>query len=325
MLFKRIGVHNITLQDLLDGNSAVRKSLVMFDEVIIDESAFEFMLSISSLPPLDAKAASEVHKIKNGLRQLAEYADKGVIKIERNWHDTEDLSKIKIKDGLHEDLESLKHAHNGFLNKPQLPVYSLAEYMLNNVDFIIRLLCSFSNRFEKDLYIPIVSNFTNDSSASTIEADTYNLLLTHIPVPSQNVRWEQLAEIKADTHLKAQYEALIKWVNDIATEKHSLKDIELSFNAVYSSYIKALEVHQLEYQQSVSLVVLTNVGLALAPLLAAKFVPGLEPLGLSSIILPYFQIRKARTDLLKSELTILGRELAYIHNIKNKITGKSKS
>ncbi len=167
-----------------------------------------------------------------------------------------------------------------------------------------RVAAAFLNRFaRKDKAAAIIQenlpiDLPNFKSAKVLE-----VVLEKLPIPDENIEWQQIVEYRADPDSSAKFTALRVWMQDVASKEYSKQETEDRIDHLINEYERHMSFHKLKYQTGASHVLLN------APL---EILENLVKFKWSAIGKSIFSFKEKEFDLMEAELKAPGRELAYI-------------
>jgi hypothetical protein len=167
-----------------------------------------------------------------------------------------------------------------------------------------RVASAFLNRFAaKDKAAAILQNNRPVDLPNFKSAKVLEVVLEKLPIPDENVEWQQIVEYRADPNSSAKFTALRVWMQDIARKDYSKNEIQERIEHLINEYERHLAFHKLKYQKSARHVLLNAPLEVLENLIKLKF---------SSIRKAMFSFNEKQFDLMEAELNAPGREVAYI-------------
>lgn len=134
------------------------------------------------------------------------------------------------------------------------------------------------------------------------------VVLESLPIPSADTSWEAIVDFRNDEEAKSKLLALRSWMNKIAKEKLSRKELleEIEYNI--NLYKQAMKYHK----------TLKGIGRIESLILSsAEIVDNLLRLKLSGVLKPFLEIRTRETILLLEELSYPGRDLSYFVKVQD--------
>jgi hypothetical protein len=173
-----------------------------------------------------------------------------------------------------------------------------------------RIASVFLNRFAaKDKATAILQNNTPVDLPNFKSSKVLEVILEKLPIPDENVEWQQIVEYRADPDSSAKFTALRVWMQDISSKELSKQEIEERIDHLINEYERHMSFHKLKYQKSAGHILLN------APL---EILENLITFKWSSIGKAIFSFKEKQFDLMEAELKAPGRELAYISKVTEK-------
>jgi hypothetical protein len=151
-------------------------------------------------------------------------------------------------------------------------------------------------------YYPILSSQYTYQGENKKE-QVISFLLSNIPVPNEDVSWEQIIDFRSDLEVKNKYLALLNWINEVSNSNFSINEIKEKYEYLYSDYIKHFKLHKMKYNTSF-LEILLPAG---ASLLLGQPLAGLR------LASDFIKMRLLSISLLEDEGKLSGKEIAYIY------------
>lgn len=173
-----------------------------------------------------------------------------------------------------------------------------------------RVSSAFLNRFARsDNATAIIQNNVPINLPNFKAAPVLEVVLEKLPIPDENVEWQQIVEYRADPDSSAKFTAMRVWMQDISSKEYSKNEIEERIDHLINEYERHMAFHKIKYTTSAGHVLLN------APL---EILENLIKFKWSSIGKAIFSFREKQFDLMEAELKAPGRELAYISKANSK-------
>lgn len=137
------------------------------------------------------------------------------------------------------------------------------------------------------------------------KAEVIRFVFSELPEPANDVSWEQLIEFKKDAATRNKFYRLVRWINDVSKDDMSVSEIRDSFYSLYYDYQHQFNIHKMKYNLGLAEVIIT----ATSELLSGKF-------GALGSTLSLLSVKKQQLLLMEAEVSIPGREVAYILEAK---------
>ena len=138
--------------------------------------------------------------------------------------------------------------------------------------------------------------------------DVVRIALTALPIPDDQVSWEQIIEYRSDPDSQDKFLDLRHWMTEVARGDIRPAEVEEKLEYLLSRYRRHMEVHKMKSNTTVFETVVVTTADVLGNL--ASFQWGKAAQGL-------FSFKHRRIDLLEGELKAEGSEVAYIMKARN--------
>ena len=138
-----------------------------------------------------------------------------------------------------------------------------------------------------------------------------SIVLKQMPIPKPDTSIEQILEFRSEEENKHKLERLRLWMKRIAIEDKSVNEVKQELEEGLFEYEETMRLNKMEFDRSTSEVILVT---------SAEILENLMKLKLSSALKSLFELRKSEVEQLKAEATALGKEFAYISNIRKSFT-----
>lgn len=180
----------------------------------------------------------------------------------------------------------------------------LHEKALLSSDYLARLV-SIQLRVQNSMDAqPILdSDFCLGIDEGATKTDVIDVVLKSLPVPDDLVAWEQILEYRSDPDARGKFLALRRWMNKIARENISVKEIQDELEFLIHEYQSNLKLHRMKVNSQTWQAIL---------IAHADFIPNLVKLKWGDIAQSLFTLKHRRIALMELELTAPGNEVAYI-------------
>ena len=160
----------------------------------------------------------------------------------------------------------------------------------------------------RDLYhfnaFPVTSPFIFLPLTNPIVVpDVVQIALLKIPMPDDSTPWEHILEYRSDPDTQAKFLDLRAWMNELARAKLTPIEIEQKLEHLMSQYQRHMRVHKMK----------TNAGrLETCLTISTEFLEELIHFRPSKAVKALFSLKHRKIALLEAELTVPGREVAYL-------------
>jgi hypothetical protein len=138
-------------------------------------------------------------------------------------------------------------------------------------------------------------------------------VIENMPVVDDLTPWENIAEFKNNVDNKGKFAGLSMWMNNTAKSGASISVIKDELDYLLYQYRKSLELHKIKYHSGTLQRIVVGT---------AELIENAARLKFSNIAKGLFSVHQERVDLLQTELTAPGKEIAYIYQAQ-KVFGKT--
>lgn len=179
-------------------------------------------------------------------------------------------------------------------------------------DFDSRAHSALLNAVHEDNYFPICRStesanlFTDNNDRITT---TIRTVLKKFPVIENTDEIEKLIEFKQDSDTQLKLSRLRNWVLEISKSNFTEKEIQQKMEYLLKEYSHQLELHKLKYNLGAMEIFLVTT---------AELVENIARFKFSKAAKAVFDINRKDILLLEQEEKMTGKELALIHNLRNK-------
>ncbi len=303
-----------------EAESAMLKRLsLLFDDIYVDD--FSFKNAKFTLPLLDNVESNAI------ATEIEWLIDKGIVKTYKV--DKSKLPLSPLDNSLLDDiLETDKHIHENLIYNDEylktkdhdttkiseglqfVGALMMTRELKEKMDDIgTRIRSSYlSIKDDTKQFIPILNSFESYTTKKSPDA-ALHFILGKVPMPDVNTSWEELIDFRSDEDTRRKYYALIDWVNEMARSNMPLTHLADKYNYLYSEYIKQYSLHKMKSS-------FTNIELLIMG--GIEFISLLVNHNYATAFKSLINIGKQNSSLLEQEQKLSGREVAYIHSVKNR-------
>jgi hypothetical protein len=157
--------------------------------------------------------------------------------------------------------------------------------------------------------VPVIKKLILPGDLVAKKADVLNLVINEMPIPNLETPWEIILEFKQNLDNVGRFAAMRNWVNKVSRAEVPTSEIRDELNDLLYQYRKSLEIHHVKYDTGILETFIVG---------GLSFLEKTITLKWSEIARGIFSARQQRIDLLQTELTSPGRELAYIYKAHEK-------
>lgn len=130
-----------------------------------------------------------------------------------------------------------------------------------------------------------------------------NIVLEAFPLPSPKCSWEQLLEFRLNPEVRELFNGLRVWISGIARSDLSRMEITQKLEWLIQEQRRHLRIARMEADSTL---------LEILVVTTAEILESIVKLNLGHAAKLLFSLRKRRLALMKAELNVPGRELAYL-------------
>jgi hypothetical protein len=302
-----IGVIEIEPFFVLD-EEPLMKDLFFFDKLVYNiDKRIQLEKFCNSLPKGKESFIKKIQEIE----KLQDFGLISEYKYETYYEDLSDYGNIE---SLIYELKANKLASEfSTKDKPFKEIF---------VDFLLRfrevaqlksrMYSIILNKKESNFYTPILKgdfyNHPVDNSFSTNKV--LSVLLNKFPIPSDDFDIKDFIAFKNDPDTKLKLLRLKDWVIEISKKDYTSKEIEQKIEYLLEEYTNQFEIHKIKYNLS-SFETIVSISL--------EVLENIVKLNFSKASKALFDLRKQELNLLEAEQKLMGRELALIYKIKNRL------
>ncbi|MFB9080576.1 hypothetical protein ACFFLS_20795 [Flavobacterium procerum] len=116
-------------------------------------------------------------------------------------------------------------------------------------------------------------------------------MLTKLPVPDENVSWQQIIDCRSDPDSAARFTALRVWMQDISRQDYTRHEISERIDYLLNEYKMHLKFHKLKYAHS---------GMRIFVAAAADIIENVVKLNIGKIANTMFSLSEKKNRTLRS-------------------------
>jgi hypothetical protein len=162
--------------------------------------------------------------------------------------------------------------------------------------------------------IPILPfEFFNFDFPGTSKSAVISVVIDQLPIPDNNIPWEQIIDYRNDSKNQEALVALRKWINKISIGSFSATEIEEELEWLMNQFNRNMRLARMKANNACLETIIK------APL---EIIEELPKFKFSKILDPLFALQKRRISLMESEMNSQGNEIAYIIKTKKAFTTK---
>lgn len=302
-------------------SSSLKSDFLFFDEIRYDPLQLKSILPFAEL--LSKSICDRTGKMFEGKMKEIEFLSSNNL--------LEEFERIEISNcSAMKELvssEQLKKLHKRITKLKTERAELLDDNFANNIQSRLERVFTSSTEISDlhSLYLSFISNYEGILETTPIvfypqnlsfnkdlisnKSKIINLTLDKFPSLKYQTEWSQIIEIKSDNDLKHKYLKLNNWINDIAIESYSTREIQEKLEFMLLDYEKQLKYHskQIEYNK-LELVLNSSLGI----------IENLVKLNFSEIGKNIINAKKEKLNLEINKQFLSGNEIAYVTEVGTK-------
>lgn len=170
-------------------------------------------------------------------------------------------------------------------------------------DYLSRVLAlTITKNYNLDA-TPIIKRFPYNKNSTAQRSNIAKIAIESLPMPSDDIPWEQIIDFKKDPATKQKFLELKKWTRKLVNENTTISDTYEELEYLLSDYKSHLELHRLKTHKG-RLQAFVSVPISIVENLV-KFSP-------SKAAESVLTISQDKIQLMEAELEMPSREVAYI-------------
>ena len=160
--------------------------------------------------------------------------------------------------------------------------------------------------------VALTNVWSEDDVAEGQRAEVLRLVVKGVPIPGDSHSMEDVLGFRDEARSEGLVQGLRVWINDMASGKLSPVEVSDKLEYLVSRYERALKLEKMSRSTGVveTLVVST-----------AEIAESLVKFQWSKAAQKLFEVRHRQIDLMKAEMTLPGREVAYIVKARERFGG----
>lgn len=197
---------------------------------------------------------------------------------------------------------------------PNIFTENKAEYVELREDLTTRFMCIVLAGKEGINPVPILSNSLRSYSEAfnkTRKVELIEIVLHSLPIPDDNVPWEQILDFKNDEDSTSKLLALRNWINEIAKGTFDLNELEEKLEYLLDQYDTHMKFHRMKCKKGVIETVVTTTAEVMEDLMSFRW---------GKMAHSVFSIKNKQLYLMEEEMKAPGREVAYIYKAKERFS-----
>ncbi len=302
---------------LTQATDLLKRDLLYFDQIHLcslgdNAGAFEIIKKVN--PEHYEKIENDFELLKSkgllctfNLNEIMNYTENEFsrLKDEIDIQDLLDFDEIN-KDFLQIKIPDVEDFNLAVPTQRQQGIFSALDVIDSIENEVTRISSSFLNRFSaSDDAFPLLYNDNPVGADPFHQSKVLEVVLEKLPIPNESINWQQIIEYRSDPDSRGKFNALRSWMQDIARKDYSKKEIEERIEHLIYEYEKHLTFHKLKYNHSKLRVFVTTTLDVFENTIKLKW---------GEVAKTLFSIKEKKYDLLQSEMTAPGKEIAYLSN-----------
>ena len=151
--------------------------------------------------------------------------------------------------------------------------------------------------------VPIVARWSPVADQSVTRAEVVQLVISNLPMPGEDISLEDILIFRNEMRSLGFIQGLRVWMNDMASGKLTPPEVSDKLEDLVSRFSRALQLERMNQESGVVETLVTTT---------AEIAESLVKFRWSKLAKKLFDVRHKQIDLLKAEMTLPGREVAYI-------------
>jgi hypothetical protein len=143
----------------------------------------------------------------------------------------------------------------------------------------------------------------------TRKLDVLRVVLSQLPVPGPQTTWQDIVDWRNDEEVRRKYLRLRTWMNRAGRGEQSARELVDELASSLAEYDSYMSLRFRKFSRGRIEVVVSAI---------AEILDDLTHVRLASAVERLFSLGKERFDLLESEFSAPGRELAYISEVRQR-------
>jgi hypothetical protein len=161
--------------------------------------------------------------------------------------------------------------------------------------------------------VPILCGWSKFPHDATDKSDVIQLVINDLPIPGDNHSLQDVLEFRKEAHELGLIQGLRTWVNEMASGKLTQAEVSDKLEDLVSRYERTLKLEKMSRSTGVV------ETLVVSP---AEIAESLVKFQWSKIAKKLFEVKHKQIDLMKAEMTLPGREVAYIVKARDRFGPK---
>lgn len=175
--------------------------------------------------------------------------------------------------------------------------------MKRSADTLSRLYADYLRKERHLNVVPILSAWQPMPTRATTRTDVVQVVLKDLPLPKSNHGYRELLDFRAAAREHGLVQSLRVWINEMSTGKLSTVEVSDKLEDLVSRYERALKLERFTRDSGSLEMIVTAVAEAAENLVKFRW---------SRLASSLFSVRHRKVALMKAEMTLPGREVAYI-------------
>ncbi len=309
---EKIGVKSIIATSFVSSDLELKRDFLIFDKILIDKTSLEQTFDFADYVKTEAK--NKDFEYYENIKDCIEYNKRNIDFLEKEG--LIDIINIGDKTGFTISADDIyAPVAQSVLEIINTSVLMLdgkfgieGEVLTGHVKFcdaVARIFCISQQIAGHDNFFPVLEQsdiYQNITGAK--KTDIMQFILKQLPVPADDVSWDDFIRFKESSQVQASYYRLMDWINQISKQGLTPSEFEDRYKALYSEYSNQFKIHKIKHTLSPVEILFTG---------AVDFFASAVSLRFTSFASTFFKMFKQNIELAESEQKLNGRELAYIY------------
>ena len=185
------------------------------------------------------------------------------------------------------------------------PMISAIQRMTVNLTRHLAMQLRNIDKLDAHAIVPLEFSSLDQEDESTDKHDVMKIVITALPVPKQDVSWEQIIEYRNDPNSLNRFLDLRNWISDTARGRFTPVEVEQNLRHVLNRFSKQMKIHRMKED-----VTILEAFVVAAPDLTKRYAGHLNLPGLCSV-------EHVKLALLEGESASEGSEVAFVIRTKS--------
>lgn len=189
------------------------------------------------------------------------------------------------------------------------PMINAIQRMTVNITRHLAMQLRNIDNLDAHAVVPREFSSLDQEDESTNKHDVMKIVVTALPVPNQDVSWQQIIEYRNDTNSLNRFLDLRNWISDTARGRFTPVEVEQNLRHVLNRFSKQMKMHRMKED-----ITILEAFVVAAPDLTKRYAGYLNLPGLCSV-------EHVKLALLEGESASEGSEAAFVIRTKSLFDG----